>query len=156
MQIGLAGVGRMGVGIAARLMEVGHQVTVGNRPAEQLNPIAPAGAKVAKTPAELAGASEIIITILTDAAAIDAVYGGPDGLLAGDVRGKLFIEMRTVQPGTELARPASGLRRLPGWRPPRPGAAAPPERASRPRAGRRRTGGATVAPDVPPPRALRA
>jgi 3-hydroxyisobutyrate dehydrogenase len=45
----------------------------------------------------------VIITILTDAAAIDAVYGGPEGLLAGDVQGKLFIEMSTVQPATELA-----------------------------------------------------
>src|SRR6202012_5948147 len=44
-----------------------------------------------------------VITILTDAEAIAAVYHGASGLLAGDVRGKLFIEMSTVQPQTEVA-----------------------------------------------------
>ena len=47
--------------------------------------------------------AEAVITILTDAAAIDAVYNGPSGLLSGDVRGKLFIEMSTVQPPTAVA-----------------------------------------------------
>ena len=64
---------------------------------------AEAGATVAETPAEVAARSEIIITILTDAAAIDAVYDGPSGLLSGDVAGKLFVEMSTVQPATEVA-----------------------------------------------------
>jgi|SRR5471030_1600212 3-hydroxyisobutyrate dehydrogenase len=103
MQIGLAGIGRMGVGIAARLVEVGHQVTAWNRSAEKLKPLAALGIKAAATPAELASSSEVIITILTDAAAIDAVYGGPQGLLAGNIKGKLFIEMSTVRPETPKA-----------------------------------------------------
>jgi len=103
MKIGLAGVGRMGVGIAAHLAELGHEVTVWNRTADKLKPLAAQGIKLAKTPAEVAAASEIIITILTDAGAIDAVYDGPQGLLAGDVKGKLYIEMSTVRPETEIA-----------------------------------------------------
>jgi 3-hydroxyisobutyrate dehydrogenase len=103
MQIGIAGIGKMGAAIAQRLIEVGHTVTVWNRSADKLKPLVAAGAAVAVTPAELAGKSEVIITILTDAAAIDAVYGGASGLLAGDVRGKLFIEMSTVRPQTQLA-----------------------------------------------------
>lgn len=103
MRIGLAGIGKMGAGIAARLMEVGHEVTVWNRTADKLKALAAAGAKVAKTPAELANACEVIITILTDAAAIDAVYGGPHGLLANDIKGKMFVEMSTVRPDTEKA-----------------------------------------------------
>ena len=47
MQIGVAGVGAMGGAIAARLMEVGHQVTVWNRTAAKTAPLADAGAKVA-------------------------------------------------------------------------------------------------------------
>ena len=66
-------------------------------------PLVAAGAKAAASPAALAVASEAIITILTDAAAIDAAYNGPSGLLAGDVKGKLFIEMSTVRPETERA-----------------------------------------------------
>ncbi|HEU5019334.1 MAG TPA: NAD(P)-dependent oxidoreductase, partial [Pseudolabrys sp.] len=50
------------------------------------------------SPAKLAEANDAVITILTDGAAIDAVYNGPNGLLSGDVKGKLLIEMSTVGP----------------------------------------------------------
>ena len=103
MRVGVAGLGRMGAAIARRLIEVGHEVTVWNRTAERAKPLADAGAAVAASPRELAEKVEAVITIVTDAAAIDAVYGGADGLLAGDVRGRLFIEMSTVRPETEVA-----------------------------------------------------
>jgi 3-hydroxyisobutyrate dehydrogenase len=101
MQIGVAGLGAMGGAIAARLMEVGHQVTIWNRTAAKCQPLADAGAKAADSPAAVATASEAVITILTDGAAIDAVYHGPSGLLSGNVTGKLFIDMSTVPPGVE-------------------------------------------------------
>jgi 3-hydroxyisobutyrate dehydrogenase len=103
MHIGIAGIGKMGAAIAQRLMEAGHTVSVWNRSPAKLKPLADAGATAAATPADLAGSAEAVITILTDAAAIDAVYSGPSGLLSGDVRGKLFIEMSTVRPETEAA-----------------------------------------------------
>src|SRR5580704_2594317 len=103
MHIGIAGVGKMGAAIAARLMEVGNQVTVWNRSSEKTKPLGDAGAKIAATPADLAKVVEAVITILTDAAAINATYGGPSGLLAADIKGKLFIDMSTVQPQTEIA-----------------------------------------------------
>jgi 3-hydroxyisobutyrate dehydrogenase len=103
MQIGIAGIGKMGAAIAQRLIEVGHKVTAWNRSADKLQPVKDAGAAVAATPAELTQASDAVISMLTDAAAIDAVYNGASGLLAGDVRGKLFIEMSTVLPQTEVA-----------------------------------------------------
>ncbi len=103
MHIGIAGTGKMGAAIAQRLMEVGHNVTVWNRSTAKLTPVTAAGAAVAAAPMELAGATDAVITILTDAAAIDAVYNGAAGLLAGDVRGKLFIEMSTVRPQTQIA-----------------------------------------------------
>src|SRR6185312_7713364 len=101
MRVGVAGLGVMGAAVAARLMEVGHEVTVWNRSPEKTRPLAEAGAKVAATPTDLASAVEATITMLTDGAAIDAVYNGPEGLLAGDVKGKLFIEMSTVAPKVE-------------------------------------------------------
>ena len=103
MQIGIAGLGKMGSAIAQRLIEVGHDLAVWNRSLEKARPLANAGAKVAANPADVARNAQTVITILTDAAAIDAVYGGPAGLLAGDVTGKLFIEMSTVAPATETA-----------------------------------------------------
>ena len=102
MHIGVAGLGAMGANIAARLIEVGHQVTVWNRNPDKSKPLAEAGATVAATPAALASAVEVVLTILTDGAAIDAVYNGPDGLLSGNVKGKLLVEMSTVAPKVEL------------------------------------------------------
>jgi len=103
MQIGIAGLGRMGAAIAARLMEVGHTLTVWNRSPEKAKPLVDAGAKLAATPEDVSAHSDAVITILTDANAIDHVYNGEKGLLARDVTGKLFIEMSTVRPEIEIS-----------------------------------------------------
>jgi 3-hydroxyisobutyrate dehydrogenase len=101
MKLGIAGVGKMGAAIAARLIEVGHDVTVWNRTPEKAKAVA--GAKIAGSPVELAQTSEAVISILTDAAALDAVYNGASGLLQAKVAEKLFIDMSTVLPATEIA-----------------------------------------------------
>src|ERR1700739_1609465 len=101
MRIGIAGIGKMGAAIAARLIEVGHEVTVWNRTPDKAKAVA--GAVAVATPSELAQRSEVVISILTDAAALDGVDKGPAGLLSSDVAGKLFIEMSTVVPATEIA-----------------------------------------------------
>ncbi len=101
MRIGVAGIGKMGAAIAARLIEVGHEVAVWNRTPEKAKAIT--GATAVATPRELVERSETIITILTDAAALDAVYKGPSGLMTGEAAGKLFIEMSTVLAATEIA-----------------------------------------------------
>src|SRR6516164_5851653 len=103
MQVGIAGIGKMGASIAQRLIEVEHQVTAWNRTSDKLQAVTNAGAAVAATPTDLASRSQAVITILTDAAAIAAVYDGSAGLLDGDVRDKLFIEMSTVEPQTEIS-----------------------------------------------------
>jgi 3-hydroxyisobutyrate dehydrogenase len=93
----------MGAAMAVRLAEVGYQVSGWNRSIEKAKPLAAAGVTIVETPAALAAGTETIITTLTDTAAIDAVYGGPNGLLSGSVDGRLFIEMSTVPPATEIA-----------------------------------------------------
>ncbi len=103
MKIGIVGIGKMGSTLAARLAGLGHEVTVWNRTAAKAQALVAAGAKVAATPRELADSVDVVISILTNAAAIDATYSGSDGLLAGDIKDKLFIEMSTVRPGTEKA-----------------------------------------------------
>jgi 3-hydroxyisobutyrate dehydrogenase len=103
LKIGIAGAGRMGAAIATRLLGCAHAVTVWNRTPQKAKALAAAGAAVAATPRELSSDSDIIITVLTDAAAIEATYHGADGLLAGEVRGKLYIEMSTVRPEIETA-----------------------------------------------------
>jgi 3-hydroxyisobutyrate dehydrogenase len=103
MRIGIAGLGRMAENIGARLLDQGHTLIIWNRTPEKTKALAERGAKVVGSAADVASQAEAIITILTDGAAIDAVYKGPNGLLAGDVRGKLFIEMSTVRPEVEVA-----------------------------------------------------
>ena len=101
MKLGVVGTGRMGAAIANRLLALDHEVTVWNRTAHKAQALAAAGAKAASTPAELAGRAEFIISILSNAEAVEQAYHGAQGLLSGDVRGKLFIEMSTVRPQTE-------------------------------------------------------
>jgi len=103
MQIGIAGLGRMGAAVAARLMEVGHTVTVWNRTPGKAKPLTDAGAKQVDTPEDLAQHSDVVVTMLTDADAIDHVYNGEHGLLSGDAHDRLFIEMSTVRPEVEIA-----------------------------------------------------
>jgi len=93
----------MGGAIALRLMGVGHEVNVWNRSPEKTAPLAEAGAKAYGTPRDLATASDMILTILTDAPAIDATYDDAQGLLSAEVKGKLFVEMSTVRPEIEEA-----------------------------------------------------
>jgi 3-hydroxyisobutyrate dehydrogenase len=93
----------MGSAIAERLQEVGHTVVVWNRSPEKAEKLVQAGAELASCPAELAGRVDTLITILTDSAALDAVYRDADGVLSADLTGKLVLEMSTVQPETEIA-----------------------------------------------------
>jgi 3-hydroxyisobutyrate dehydrogenase len=112
MKIGIAGTGRMGAAIGARLMDRVHEVHVWNRSPAKTKPLIEKGAKPAATPAELASRCEAVITILTDAAAIDAVYNGANGLLSGDVARKLFIEMSTVPSAVERSLAPSVERKV--------------------------------------------
>lgn len=103
MKIGLAGTGKMGAAMARRLLASGQTVVVWNRNAARAQPLLDAGASWAASPRALAQACDTVITMLTDEAAIDAVYGGPDGLLSAPVAGRLFIDMSTVQPAKPQA-----------------------------------------------------
>jgi 3-hydroxyisobutyrate dehydrogenase len=92
MKIGIAGTGRMGAAIAGRLAGAGHDVAVWNRTAAKARPL---GFPVCSYPSELAERSEALVSMLADGAAVKQVY---NALLAGEVRGKLFIDMSTVRP----------------------------------------------------------
>jgi 3-hydroxyisobutyrate dehydrogenase len=97
MKIGIAGTGRMGTAIALRLLDKGHEVTVWNRTRDKTEAAAGAGAMVAPTPVALVSGCDEIISSVTNAAAVRALYTGTDGLLSGNAAGKLFIEMSTVR-----------------------------------------------------------
>ena len=103
MKIGIIGLGRMGTALATRLQGCGHDIVVWNRTPDKAKGLVEAGAVLADSPAAVVERSEAIITCLLDADALEAVFGGDQGILAADVNGKLFIEMSTVQPKTQRA-----------------------------------------------------
>jgi 3-hydroxyisobutyrate dehydrogenase len=103
MELGLVGTGRMGAAMGERLLDMGHRLAVWNRSPVKAQSLVARGARHAKSPADVASTSEIILTILTDASAIADVYDAPQGLLAGTVTGKLLIDMSTVAPATTRA-----------------------------------------------------
>ena len=90
----------MGAVMAPRFIDAGFALTVWNRSADKAQPLADAGAVVASTPADVAAAADIVISMLRDDAAAEQVFLGRDGLLCGHVAGKLFIEMSTLRPET--------------------------------------------------------
>ena len=104
MKIGLIGTGRMGKAIVLRLLDKGYQVLVWNRTTDKLKDLQTAGAVLAQTPAALTQGSDVVISILTNAEAQQAVFESPgSGILSTDIRGKLFIEMSTVRPESSKA-----------------------------------------------------
>lgn len=100
MRIGFLGLGNMGAAIATNLLRAGHDVFVWNRSGAKARPLIESGAVVAGTPREAATGSEIVITMLADDTALDAVLGGDGGILAGLSEGALHISMSTIAVAT--------------------------------------------------------
>ena len=109
MKIGVCGTGRMGSPIAQRLMSVGHEVGVWNRDSTKTKPLTEAGAKLFPSPAELVEGSDVVVVMLLNDAASEAVYRGPNGILQASLNGKLVIDMSTVRPDTMVSIGASAL-----------------------------------------------
>ena len=98
--IGFVGLGAMGGAMARRLLEAGHPLRVWNRSADKSEPLTRAGAEAAGSPAEAAGRGGIVITMLADDAALEAVTLGETGVLAGLGEGGLHVSMSTVAPAS--------------------------------------------------------
>ena len=100
MKVGICGTGRMGSSIAQRLMAVGHDIGVWNRNQSKAKPLIHEGAKLSPTPAALVDVCDVIVVMLLNDAASEAVYRGPNGILQGNLAQKLIIDMSTVRPDT--------------------------------------------------------
>jgi 3-hydroxyisobutyrate dehydrogenase len=109
MKVGVCGTGRMGSAIAQRLISVGHEVGVWNRNSAKTKPLVDAGARLFASPAELADGCEVVIVMLLNDAATEAIYRGSNGILKAKLAGKLVIDMSTVRPDTMKSNGASAL-----------------------------------------------
>src|SRR5262245_30359245 len=98
MNVGFIGLGAMGVGIVPRLMAAGHTVTGWNRSRDKAAPLVKAGMRLADSPGAAAAASEIVFSIVTDAAAVREVALGPDGIIAGLRPPGVYVDMSTTAP----------------------------------------------------------
>lgn len=97
-RVGVAGLGRMGHGMAGRLLAAGFPLAVWNRTPERAAALVAAGARVASSPRSLAEECGIVLTSLADPAAVAGTYRGADGLLAGAAPGAVLVDCSTVAP----------------------------------------------------------
>jgi 3-hydroxyisobutyrate dehydrogenase-like beta-hydroxyacid dehydrogenase len=107
MNVGFVGLGAMGAGIIRRLLAAGRPVTGWNRTKEKAEPLLAAGMTWADTPRELASASDVVFSMLTDTAAVEAVVLGDEGILSGVTPGSVYIDMSTISPETSRALAAA-------------------------------------------------
>ncbi|SIM87644.1 NAD(P)-dependent oxidoreductase [Micromonospora cremea] len=96
--IAVLGTGRMGTPIARRLLAGGHRVTVWNRSPARSEPLAANGATVAESPPAAVDGADVVIVMLTDADAVEAVLFGPDGAAAALRPGAVVVQMSTIGP----------------------------------------------------------
>ncbi len=102
-RIGIIGTGRMGTAMAKRLLAQGYSVSVWNRSEAGRTDATEAGAIGADDLASLCESSDILISSVTNYEALCDVHQGAAGLLAQDLKGKLYIEMSTLLPDEQIS-----------------------------------------------------
>lgn len=100
MRIGFIGLGTMGSRMARRLVDAGHDVVVHNRTREREEALERAGATRAASPRACARDRELVITIVSDTADVQAVVLGDEGAAMGMPRGSVLVDMSTISPAT--------------------------------------------------------
>jgi 2-hydroxy-3-oxopropionate reductase len=99
-RIGYIGLGLMGKPIASNLLKAGFELTVHNRSQASVQELVSLGASEAGSPAQVAEASEVIITNLPDSSDVEKVVLGSEGILEGLSEGEIFIDNSTIKPET--------------------------------------------------------
>jgi 3-hydroxyisobutyrate dehydrogenase len=110
--VGFIDLGLMGRPMAANLLKAGYDLTLWNRTASRADALVAQGAKRAATPRDVAAASEVVFTIVSDPPALESVLWGETGVFAGLRRGTVLVDSSTVSPG--LARRAASVAALHG------------------------------------------
>jgi 3-hydroxyisobutyrate dehydrogenase-like beta-hydroxyacid dehydrogenase len=106
MKVGFVGLGVMGSQMVNRLLSKGHTVTGYNRTRSKAQWLIEKGMAWADSPRAVASSADYVFAMVTNAAAIQSITDGPDGLLAGLSAGKIFIDMSTVSPTVSRATAA--------------------------------------------------
>jgi len=96
--LGFVGLGAMGGRVTKRLLDAGHTVTGYNRTKSKAQWLLDAGMRWGESPRAVAESVDVVFTMVTNTAALHEVFNGPDGILAGLGKGKVYIDMSTVSP----------------------------------------------------------
>lgn len=105
-KLGYLGLGLMGAPMTRRLLKAGYEVTVWNRSNDKAEALVAAGAKRAAHPRDVAANASIILMCVTDAAAVEQVAFGPEGLATTPGAGKLVVDFSSIHP--DAARDVAG------------------------------------------------
>ncbi len=97
-RIGFIGLGAMGGRIAGRLLDAGHPVYATNRTAAKAQPLIERGLTWLDTPRDVAASTDVVLSMVTDDNALEAIATGPRGLLAGLGARQVYVDMSTVSP----------------------------------------------------------
>ncbi|MEO8538676.1 MAG: NAD(P)-dependent oxidoreductase [bacterium] len=97
-RVGFIGLGIMGAPMADNLVRAGFEVTVWNRSPSRTRPLIEAGARAASSPAEVAAASEVTLSCVTNSGDVEEVALGPGGVIEGASPGSVYIDCSTIAP----------------------------------------------------------
>jgi 3-hydroxyisobutyrate dehydrogenase len=102
-KLGYLGLGMMGFPMTRRLVNAGYDVAIWNRSAGKAAALVEAGAKLKAHPRDVADSASIVFMCLTDAAAVEEVAFGPDGLATAAGPGKLVVDFSSIHPDAARA-----------------------------------------------------
>ena len=98
--VGFIGLGLMGLPMARNILKGGFPLVVHNRSRGKVDQMVSEGARAAASPAEIAGACDVVLTCVPGPADVRDVYLGLDGVVAGARNGQLLCDMSTIDPET--------------------------------------------------------
>jgi 3-hydroxyisobutyrate dehydrogenase len=98
MRVGFVGLGTMGGAMAANVARAGFEVSAWNRTPGRATELGELGVRLADSPAAVAAASELVVTIVSDTPDVEAVLFGDAGVASGAGRGSLVVDMSTISP----------------------------------------------------------
>jgi len=102
-ELGFVGLGTMGGRIAKRLMDAGHSITGYNRTRSKADWLIAAGMAWGETPRAVAETCDVVFSMVTDTAALQAITEGDDGIVAGLRSGAVYVDMSTASPAMSRA-----------------------------------------------------
>ena len=97
-KLGFVGLGVMGSEMVLRLLGKGHTVTGYNRTRSKAERLVQKGMKWGDSPRAVAAAADVVFSMVTNSAALEAIVEGPEGILAGLTPGKFYVDISTVSP----------------------------------------------------------